>query len=310
MDAYEALISGLPQDQAQQAQLAAALRRRRSFGELGALTGDAVLQPIGVGLQRSADTDAQHLGDARLKAIDDAQTARYQNAQVRHMDESLAETKRNNDMENQYRLLNAMAAMQKADNPRSVLISKLKSNDTKELQDSAQTINEFKELEDFISNGGKFGSKEIMGISIPGSRVLANTMASFGLGSDEDKAAFAAKQRFDRLYTLATRHGLFGASLTKTEKPDWEKANPSIRQTDAQIAKALPTLRRILEHRLDRKVRGLTKEGYSPDAILEYADMANIPEAQAPASSPEQQAGGLTPEEAAELAALRKKHGR
>lgn len=275
-DLYSYLLGAAPSTPEQQAAVARQLRRRRSFGELGALTGDRVLQPFGQGLSRQADQYAEQMQDTRQRDTDNAQTKAYQEGQLGHMKNVLAETRRGNTLDHVYQMLMAQAAMEKADKTGSPKISKLRQGDIKDLQDMAQEVGEFQELEGFIKGGGGFGAHEVAGMPIPGSRALTNTMARFGFGSEENKSAFAAKQKFDRLYTLGARNRLFGATLTPNEMQAWNDANPQTRQTDEQIVKALPILRKVFSNRLQNKVAGLTRENYDAGAIAEYADLQNL----------------------------------
>jgi hypothetical protein len=274
-DLYSYLLGESPSPQ-KQAAIANQLRRRRSFGELGALTGDRVLQPFGQGLSKQADNYASQMQDVRQADIDNAQTKRYQEGQLSHMKDTLAETRRGNTLDHVYQMLMAQAALNRADKVGSPKIPKLRQGDVKDLQDMAQEVGEFKELENFLAGGGKFGAHEVGGVPIPGSRALTNTMARFGFGSEENKEAFAAKQKFDRLYTLGARNRLFGATLTPNEMQAWNDANPQTRQSDEQISKALPVLRKVFSRRLENKVAGLTRENYDPQAIAEYADLENL----------------------------------
>lgn len=273
---YEALLGAAPTDVKKQKAVADQLRRRRSFGELGSLTGDRVLQPFGQGMSKQADQYADQLQTTRQHDIDDAQTKAYQTGQLGHMKAIEGLTKRGQTLDHIYQMMMAQAAMEKAEKTGAPKIPKLRQGDIKDLQDQSQTIGEFKGLEDFISGGGGFGAHEVAGVPIPGSRGLTNTLARFGLGSKENKEAFAAKQKFDRLYTLAARNNLFGATLTPNEMTAWKDANPDIRQTDEQIAKALPILRKVITNRMQRKVAGLTRENYDSGAIGEYADLEGL----------------------------------
>ncbi len=275
-DLYETLIGAAPTTPQKQKAVANQLRRRRSFGELGALTGDRVLQPFGQGMSKQADQYAENIQDTRQHDIDDAQTKAYQTGQLGHMKQVERLTERGQTLDHIYQMMMAQAAMEKAEKTGAPKISKLRQGDIKDLQDQSQTIGEFKGLEDFIAGGGKFGAHEVGGVPIPGSRVLTNTMARYGLGSEEDKTAFAQKQKFDRLYTLAARNNLFGATLTPNEMKAWTDANPDVRQSDEQIAKALPILRKVITNRMQRKVAGLTRENYDEGAIGEYANLEGL----------------------------------
>lgn len=282
-DLYSYLIGAAPTDPRKQQVVADQLRRRRSFGELGALTGDRVLQPFGQGLISSADATANQIQDTRQHDIDDAQTKAYQEGQLKHLRAVEDLTRRGQTLDHIYQMMMAQAALEKADKAGAAKIPKLRQGDIKDLQDIAQDIGEFKNLENYISGGGKFGAVKVFadekgkgGIPLPGLRQLKNLGASVGIGTDEDKEAFAMKQRFDRLYNIGARNRLFGATLTHNEQKAWNDANPSTRQTDEQILGALPVLRKIFEKRLGNKARGLMRENYDPDAIAEYADLENI----------------------------------
>lgn len=282
-DLYSYLIGEASSTPMKQAAIASQLRRRRSFGELGALTGDRVLQPFGQEMAKGSDAHAEALQTNRQMDADNAQTKSYQDAQIQHFKNTLGETHRKNTLDHIYQMLMAQAAMEKSERTGSPKIPKLRQGDIKDLQDMAQEVGEFQELEGFIKGGGGFGAHKIFekedgsgGVPIPGSRALTNTMARFGFGSEEDKAAFAAKQKFDRLYTLGARNRLFGATLTPNEMQAWNDANPQTRQTDEQIAKALPILRKVFSRRLQNKVAGLTRENYDSGAIAEYADLENL----------------------------------
>jgi hypothetical protein len=280
---YDYLIGAAPTDTQKQKAVAEQLRRRRSFGELGALTGDRVLQPFGQSMASSADAAAKELQDTRQHDIDNAQTKEYQSGQLQHMKNVEELTRRGQTLDHIYQMMMAEAAQTKADKAGETKIPKLRQGDIKDLQDIAQDIGEFNNLEQYLKSGGKFGAVKVLtdaegkgGVPIPGMRQLKNLGASMGIGSEEDKTSFAMKQRFDRLYNILARNRLFGATLTANEQKAWNDANPAVRQSDEQIAKALPTLRKVFEHRLGNKARGLMKENYDPAAIAEYADLDSL----------------------------------
>lgn len=275
-DLYSVLLGSAPSDPRTQAITAEQLRRRRSFGELGALTGDRVLQPFGQQMARGADEYAGAIQKTRQQEIDNAQTSEYQRGQLNHMKVLEDLQRRGQTLDHIYQMMMAQAALTKAEKSGDQKIPRLRQGDIKDLQDMAQEIGEFNDLEDFIKKGGKFGAIEIGDVPIPGSRALANTAARFGYGTESSKASFAAKQKFDRLYTLGARNRLFGATLTSNEQKAWDNANPQTRQSDKQIAEALPVLRKVFERRLANKARGLMRENYDPDAIAEYADVGNL----------------------------------
>lgn len=280
-DTYSALIGKAPDAEGQKA-IAAALRRRRAFGELGTLTGDSVLQSFGKEQVGSADQFAQDLQGIRQKDADNAQTERYQTGQLEHMGGTLKEsiraqnmddatTRRGQDLDLEAALAKALAAQNKGSKQ-----PRLRVSDIKGLQDLAQDVGSMEGIEKFMKDGGKFGAVEVMGLPIPGGRALKNAMAARGFGDKEDKQAFLAKQSFDRLYTLGARNRLFGATLTPNEQTAWENANPSIRQSDAQIAEAIPVLRKVIAARLEATRKGLKAENYSPEAIDYFSSIPGL----------------------------------
>lgn len=281
MDIYDTLIGKAPSKADEQKAVAALLRKRRAFGALGTLTGDQVLGAFGKQQITSADNAAEQIQKTRLADVDNEQTAKYQEGQLGHMGGVLAEsiraqnmddatTRRGQDLSLEGALARAKATAAGKKPPR------LRVSDIKNLQDLSQDIGSMQGLEKFLSGGGKFGAKEVAGIPIPGYRSLANTMAARGLGSKEDKTAFLAKQEFDRLYTLGARNRLFGATLTPSEQVAWEDANPSTRQSDEQIAIAIPILRKVIQQRLKNMGTGLAKEGYNAEAIGEYSSIPGL----------------------------------
>ncbi len=278
-DIYAALIGEGAGSGEKAALIAAALRRRNMLGQLGQITGDRVLSPVGKGLSQSSDNYAEQLQAIRQKDADNAQTKSYQDGQLGYMRDNLAETKRNNDLQHAYHMAMAEAAGLKAQKTGGKL-PKLRQGDITELQDLSQSIGIVDGLQKFMSEGGTFGAETMAiggkEVAVPGMRTFKNYAASKGFGSPEDKATFLAKQNWERLYNLAERNRLFGATLTDTEKKSWADANPSVGQTDKQIAAALPIMRKVFEHRRDKKVSGLTKEGYSAEAMADYADVPGV----------------------------------
>lgn len=290
-DLYSALIGKAPTGGEEQKAIVAALRRRRAFGELGTLTGDQVLQSFGKEQLKSADDAAESLQRTRLADVDNDQTAKYQSGQLEHMGNTLDESiraqnmddatkRRGQDFDLQSALARALAAQTKG----GKTPPRLRVTDIKGLQDLAQDIGSMEGIESFLKKGGKFGAVEVAGIPIPGGRMLKNAMASHGFGSKEDKQGFLAKQAFDRLYTLGARNRLFGATLTSNEQTAWENANPSIRQSDAQIAEAIPILRKVLAARLESTRKGLKADGLNSRAIDYFSTIPglNLPAGDAP----------------------------
>lgn len=328
-DIYSALIAKAPTKKEEQEAIAAALRRRRAFGELGTLTGDQALQSFGKEQLSSADAAAEQLQAMRQADVDDEQTRAYQTGQLGHMAGTLAESIRAQSMDDattrrgqDFDLLEAMLRAERAGRGGTKAPPRLRVTDIKNLQDLAQDVGSMEGIEKFIKDGGKFGAVEFAGVPIPGARSLKNALAARGYGNKEDKQAFLAKQAFDRLYTLGARNRLFGATLTSNEQTAWENANPSTRQSDTQIAEAIPVLRKVVAARLESTRKGLKSENYSPEAIDYFSSIPglNLPvgdgqggaeESAAPAADPGQSPAAqpeLTPRQR-RILELKAKHG-
>lgn len=282
-DIYSALIGKAPTSGEEQKAIAAALRRRRAFGELASLTGDQALQSFGKEQLGFANDSAEALQGIRQKDVDNAQTERYQTGQLDHMGGTLAESVRAQDMDDATKrrgqdldFESALAKALAAQNKAGKSPPRLRVSDIKGLQDLAQDVGSMEGIETFLKNGGKFGAVEVGGVPIPGGRALKNAMAARGFGDKEGKQAFLAKQAFDRLYTLGARNRLFGATLTTNEQTAWENANPSIRQSDAQIAEAIPILRKVLAARLESTRKGLKAERYNSEAIDYFSSIPGL----------------------------------
>lgn len=283
-DLYAALIGEGAKGPEKSALIAAALRRQKEIGQLGQLTGDKVLSGLGKGMSGEVDRYATDLQGIRQHATDDEQTALYQGGQLAHMGETLAQQKQRDQWTHEYQMAMAAAAQDRANRPLGGgKIPKITQGDKKELQQLGETIGAIDGLQTFIQEGGKFGAVKVLegkdgkgGIPLPGARALKNWAASSGMGSDADKASFLAKQNWDKAYNLAERNKLFGATLTPAELKSWAQASPSVSQTDEQIAAALPLMKKIFSHRLEKKVSGLMKDGYNPGAIAEYADVPGV----------------------------------
>lgn len=306
MSVNEFELLNSPQDNvAIQVELAKALKRKQNFGQLAQLTGDRVLAPFGQGLVRQADQYAQQSEESRRASVDDKRTAKYQDAQIQQMGGVLAESIRNSkqddatarrgqDLAYQSALLATMGRLGGKTPPR------LTGQDKRNLEALSSDISAIEDLESFIDSGKGFGAVKVGGIPIPYVRALKNTAASYGFGDADTKAAFKAKQDFDRLYTLAARNRLYGATLTKNEQRSWDNANPSIRQTDEQIKDALSAMKKVLAAKFAANREALITEGYNSNAIDAYSGLQRGKE------NPRATDDELTAEEMAELEERRK----
>lgn len=304
MNEFDLLSS--PQDNvAIQVELAKVLKRKNNLGTVAQLSGDKVLAPFGRDLIKQADTYSQQSEESRRANVDDKRTAKYQDAQIQQMAGVLAENIRNSkqddatarrgqDLAYQSALLATMGRLGGKTPPR------LTGQDKRNLEGLSSDISAVEDLENFINSGKGFGAVKVGGIPIPGFRTLKNTAASYGFGDADTKAAFKAKQDFDRLYTLAARNRLYGATLTKNEQRAWDNANPSVRQTDEQIKDALSAMKKVMAAKFAANREALIAEGYNPNAIDAYSGLQRGKE------NPKATDDELTAEEMAELEERRK----
>lgn len=310
-DIYEVLIGEAPKDADKAAATAAALRRRRSFGELGLLSGDRILSKYGQGAVRQADDYASQIQQTRQQDTDNAQTRRYQDAQVGHMGSVLDETMRANrererltargqDMS----LLEAQARARASNKPPKLTVS-----DRRDLTEGAGLVGN---LQDLLSGfKDEYAAPQVMGKSIPFARPLSNTISSMGLGDKEMDEAQNWWAASDRLYTLFQRNKMFGATLTSNEMKAWAEANANKNMKPEQIKGMLNNILQVAAEDLTANVEGFEAGGYDPEQIAALTQRS-FPKATGPAEPEvveEEGFGDLTPEEIEELKALREELG-
>jgi hypothetical protein len=268
-DIYSLLIGSAPTTEEQQRAAVNALRRRRQLGELGALTGDRVLRSFGEGLSRQADDAVKQISATRLKEADDRRADWYQRAQIEHMRNTLDENTRHSKTMEEIGLLNALIALQRAQNSGSKTKdpARLRQSDIKELRSNASALGIIDEM---MNYDGPLGQVEVGGVPIPYARQILNKAASMGLGTDQTKETALMWQTYRRLYDILERKENFGATLTPNEQASWREANPSSAQTKEQIMEGLRLMRRYYQEEGDAYAEGLKEEGYNPDAIDKY----------------------------------------
>lgn len=301
-DIYETLMGEAPSNE-RVAEIAAALRRRRSYGELGALTGDKVLAPAGRRMAESADADAGAIQKIRQQDIDNNQTRTYQQGQLSHMDSVLKETmrgrnmqdattRRGQDMDLEAAKLRAALAAQKASTPKP---NKLTYADRNKLENLANLIHGADSLGSSFQDS--FTQKGAPGI-IPevGQSRLVNTAASLGIGTKDSKEASDWWAQWNLIYTLPQRNATFGATLTPTEKQAWFNSDINPSMDGPQVRKRVKVVQDILKRKGGLADKTYRAQGFSPEAINSYE--LNSAETE-----------GLSEEEAAELAELEKELG-
>jgi hypothetical protein len=302
-DIYDVLIGESPKDADRAAATAAALRRRRSFGELGMLSGDKVLSKYGQNAVSQADDYANRIQQTRQQDLDNAQTQSYQQGQLGHMGNVLAETMRANKERERLTargqdlgLLEAQARARASNKPPKLTVS-----DRRDLTEGAGLVGNIQDLKSGFKED--FAAPQVMGKSIPGARPLANAMSAMGLGTDKMDDAQRWWAASDRLYTLFQRNKLFGATLTSNEMKAWAQANANKNMKPEQIKSMLDDILRVAQEELTANVEGFEAGGYAPEQINALVQRS-YPKAQE-AESVAEDFGDLSPEEVEELKALR-----
>jgi hypothetical protein len=278
MDDYLAMIGAAPTSREAQEALANSLRRRRSFGELGQITGDKVLAPMGAGMVGQADDYAKQIQKTRLADVDNAQTKTYQDAQMQQMQKNhvlqqamLAETRRGNNLD-----FSARMAAIKQRNMESILESMSKGQDFKKFTDGtrnkmltqADTASSMKTLADTFTDE----YTQILGAG-PQSR-LPNTAALMGVGSKGSKDAAQWWGEWKKFYTLGTRNALFGATLTTNEQRAWEEVDINPSMSPEQIRNRINKLFAETSRSAERRGKSMSVEGFDPEVISEmYGDV-------------------------------------
>lgn len=261
-DLYSYLIGAGPDKQTQSA-IADQLRRRRSFGELGSLTGDRVLQPFGQAMSKQSDAYAKDLQNIRQKDIDNAQTKEFQTGQLGHMKGVLAETTRKDTMEHVFQMLMAQAALEKADKTGSVKPSKLTYADRTKLENMAQLVNG---ADDTMST---FKDEYAQRLGPGPQSKLPNALAAVGIGTPGSKDAANWWGQWNLLYTLPQRNATFGATLTPHEKQAWAEADIGPSMSGAQIRDRVGRVLKILKSKGGLMNRTYHAQ-YDPEVIDSY----------------------------------------
>jgi hypothetical protein len=299
------------------------LRRRRSFGELGALTGDRVLQPFGVGEMKSSDAYAEALQQNRQKAIDDAQTKEYQTGQLGHMKEMERLTGRGQDLDYQAAMLRAAVdAMQK----KGEITEKQLDTDTQKLS-RQYTQQKMPQLDASISNFNNIlGSYKDRKEDLPGVGYAKNLPIAKLFLTDAGKDVSSAGQAVAN--DLLNMYSGLAVTLPESERRDLEQMRSGY-FSESDYKRAWP-----LVVKRYNSIRGHIFAGYLPEVQQRFLDQnpmeggvglegiksaIETPEEAQGVSGPHSRSGeneqagpdaGLSADEQAELAALKKKHGK
>ncbi len=291
-DLYTQLIGGAP-PQAQIPAIVEQLRRRRSLGELGALSGDRVLSPFGQDMVRQTDDYAEQLQNIRQKDTDNAQTKAYQDAQLGHMqrvlDATIARDAQNREHQrraDEAALLRSQAAMERAKKAGTPAPKALPISAGKDLQETRLQLDKIVGLKNTFKDA-------YARTSIPGGRTLSNTLSKLGVGTDAMDEAQNWWRQFDFDFTLPMRNKTFGATLSTNEQKAWSDAAAGKEMKADQIKDILNSMERWQKTNLEQKA-AMYRSGYNP-AMVDAA--AGVEHQEEPPQS------GAPPEALAELEA-------
>lgn len=284
-DLYEMLIgSGANSPEKVQAAVQA-LRRDRTFGDLGMMSGDKALAPFGQRIGQRADANATSLQGIRQSDADNAQTKNYQDQQIGHMKDTLAaQTARDADMA-AYRKRMADAAMLRASKTGAPKAPKaLSDKGIAVLTDARLQLEKTKNLKDtFKEDYGSTG--------MPGERTLGNSLAKLGLGTKHSKEAQNWWREFNIDYTLPVRNKTFGATLSTNEQAAWADAAAGKEMTGAQIKDILGSLERWQSAQL-QSLGDTYREGYNPAMVDAALQNTGSPGASGASVTPAAPSGG------------------
>lgn len=261
-DLYEALIGGGVGDKRQL--IADALRRRRKLGELGVLTGDKVLSAEGKDLNTSTDKYLELLQGGEETLARQKQTKAYQDSQLQYMNDALAETKRNNNLDYLAAMAAARAAQTRAERPvGSGKSTKLTLGDRNKLEEMSSLIGN---TENIIT---QFKPEYTQKAGPGGQSRLVNWAAANGVGTKEGKEAADWWGAWNLIYTLPQRNKTFGATLSDSEKQSWTESDINPGMGEDQIKRRAGNILKILKNKgglLDRTYR----TQFDPEIIDQY----------------------------------------
>lgn len=285
-DIYSAIVGEPTSDQEKLLMIADQLRKRQQLGQLGQITGDRVLAPMGAGMVKQAETRAEDIG----RRGETARYRKYQEGASARMDERARAEQAWREKDS---VLNRAAAMERERMGNATLLeaakiraasvegkSKFKPMTPKQVDD---LTTQYEDARQFSNVATEF-KDGYAGLALPGMRGLSNAMAA-NLPSVTTKSAEDAQNwwaKYNNLYTLPQRNKLFGATLTPTEQAEWKKNAISENMTPDQIKTRLTWFDTKRQEKLSSLQRNLKLANYNPeliDAIFsDPADSAGDPE--------------------------------
>jgi len=266
-DIYAAIVGEPPTEQEKLALLAQKLRNQTQIGQLGQITGDKVLAPLGQSIAGRATEQAKDIGQQ-------ASTNRWRKTQQAMNEASILS--RAKEAEAQRAFLAQQGALNRASQrdlqqlryQQALDVAKLKGSGgskltMKNVQELSGLASDLTAMDELVS---RF-KPEYAGTALPTGRALKNYAAAHGMGSQADKDAQKWWAEWDRLYTLKERNKMFGSALTATEKAAWDKANISTDMTPMQIMANVKTILALKEKAMVKLNQDLIHAGYDENKI-------------------------------------------
>lgn len=269
-DIYAAIVGEPPTEQEKLATLAKKLRNQQLVGQLGALTGDKVLSPMGQGIGKQVEEQAQTIGgyQARRRELDAQEAMRAASALERAKE---AELNRAHDLDLLAREQSFQAAQKAQDRALRKALEAMggdkkdyKTIPAKQFEGLTNEAQETYDIDSVITNF----QDTYATAGIPGSREAANTAVSMGMPVSENAEKAAGWWAdYERLYTLPTRNKLFGSALTAPERAAWEKNAISPSMKPEVIRQRLKSMQELKNKALARKRDSFIKAGYDPEQV-------------------------------------------
>lgn len=269
-DIYSAIVGEPVSDQERLMAIAQKLRKQQQIGQLGQITGDKVLAPMGAGMVDTANTQAENLG----RRGEQARYRRYQEQASARMDErernQLAWQKENAKLERALR-----RELEAARNATVLAAARIRESDSADKKYKPMTVSQVQKLTDAYENTRRYADvvdgfkDEFAGLKVPGLRSLTNTMAAnvpilTSQGAEDAQNWWA---QYHNIYTLPERNEMFGATLTDNEQAEWKRNAISENMTAAQIRTRLKWYQDKIESKKQAIKRNLKAAKYDPELI-------------------------------------------
>lgn len=261
MDLTQALIGAGATNPAEQAALAAQLRNRSRYGQLGLLTGDKPMAAVGGQLIDDANAGTQMLQGIRQKDIDNKQAADALAFEKDYKAKALSQAWRIARMQDAR--MRELAGMRMAGNQAGKSYPRLTMADRKRLEGASNVMTDVGEL--LANFKPEYAQRLGPG---PQSR-LPNALASYGVGTQGSKEAAQWWASWNQLYSLGQRNQLFGATLTPNEMQAWAQSDINPSMSPDQIKERVGNIAGILQKHAD-KIDRTYKSQFDPDIIDEY----------------------------------------